>query len=64
MTGRKVEGVNEYQFVWVCRERLKGKNGNGCKGRYAREAELLEAFGENVEWVTVIDKGFIKKTGR
>lgn len=27
--------------AWVCKERLKGKRGNGCKGRIIREAQLL-----------------------
>lgn len=52
-TGRKVDGVNEYRFVWVCRERMKGKNGNGCMGRYVREEELSGLTGS----VTVMEKG-------
>lgn len=64
-TGRKVDGKIERHPVWMCADRVKGKEGNGCKGRNVNEEELLEAFGENVERVTVIDKGFIKKkTGR
>lgn len=32
---------------------MKGKDGNGCKGRYVREEELSELTGS----VTVMEKG-------
>ena len=30
--------------MWVCKERRKGKKGNGCKNRNVNEEELLKAI--------------------
>ncbi len=37
-------GEGENQKVWVCRERLKGKYGNGCRGAIIKEGELLKVL--------------------
>ena len=34
------------QKVWICRDRNKGKAGNGCKMRNVKEEELLKVAGE------------------
>jgi hypothetical protein len=33
---------------WCCRERARGKAGNGCKNRIIREEKLLEMISENI----------------
>ena len=35
---------NSSYKVWSCKERYKGRQGNGCKMRHVREEELLEAI--------------------
>ena len=37
-------GQGKNQKVWVCRERLKGKYGNGCRGAIVKEEELLKVM--------------------
>lgn len=39
---RTCQGKDEAYKVWVCKERLKGKSGNGCKNSRYREDELKE----------------------
>jgi hypothetical protein len=34
--------------TWSCRERVRGKRGNGCKNRIIREEKLLEMISENI----------------
>ncbi|HOR86989.1 MAG TPA: recombinase family protein [Bacillota bacterium] len=60
---------NTYYKAWNCRERQKGKNGNGCKNSSAREEVILQkiaealgtetfckdAFDEHVDKVIVTD---------
>lgn len=36
--------VPEYVYVWSCKERLKGKKGNGCKNNVVREEVLEQVF--------------------
>lgn len=36
--------------AWNCRERQKGKKGNGCKCRIVKEDELLEELREKLGW--------------
>ena len=40
---------------WICKDRRKGKKGNGCKNLIIPENELLEALSETlgVEWLGV-----------
>ena len=43
MTRRTVHGVGGQSMkIWTCRERHKGRKGNGCKGRNISEEELLK----------------------
>lgn len=47
MVRRTVNGTGgEKRKVWVCRERFRGKQGNGCKGRNMKEGELLAVIEE------------------
>ena len=42
---RRVEKSNRGETTnWVCKDRRKGKKGNGCKNLILSEAELLEAL--------------------
>ena len=34
----------EKHKVWICKDRLKGRRGNGCRGRIVREDEVLEVM--------------------
>ena len=44
---RNVTSTNDRKWkVWCCRERFKGKKGNGCKNRNIREEDLLLAIKE------------------
>ena len=69
-TTHSAEG-KRYYAAWNCRERQKGKAGNGCKGRTVKEAELeqtialelgweafdAEWFEREVEYVEVMENG-------
>ena len=54
MTRRTVRSLGgEKCKAWTCRERHKGRKGNGCKGRNIFEEELLAAVsGQIGELVT------------
>ena len=51
-------GGGQYK-AWNCRERQRGRKGNGCRNRIVREEELLKEVGElveqleDVEWIWV-----------
>lgn len=36
--------------AWSCKERMQGKNGNGCKGRTIKEEELLQEISIQLGW--------------
>lgn len=40
----------QYAKVWNCRERQKGKKGNGCRCRFVREEEVLEEIRKQAGW--------------
>lgn len=63
MTRRTVNGPGGTKCkVWMCRERCKGKNGNGCKGGSIKEEELLERLEERTgEPVTEENVGCIRR---
>ncbi len=45
MTRRTVNGIGGTKCkVWTCRERYRGKHGNGCKGANVKEEELIGAL--------------------
>ena len=57
MTRRTLTGRDGVKYkAWTCRERHKGRRGNGCKMRTVREPELLRAicqalgYGETAEF--------------
>ena len=39
-----------YRKVWNCRERQKGKNGNGCRCRFISEEDLIEEIVKILGW--------------
>ena len=44
--------------AWICRERLKGKNGNGCRNGILREEELLREIAARLGWAAFDEKRF------
>ncbi len=49
MVRRTVNGTGGGKCkVWVCRERFRGKQGNGCKGRNGKEEELMAVLEEKI----------------
>ena len=43
-TNSSAPGAPRYIQVWGCKERLKGKKGNGCKNAIIKEEILEQAF--------------------
>lgn len=50
LSGGTAEGVSVYHKVWNCRERQKGKAGNGCRNASVAEEELLRRISEALGW--------------
>ena len=50
--------------VWACRERLKGKKGNGCKMRITREDKLIEEIREMLGWDEFDEERFSREVVR
>ena len=50
--------------VWACRERLKGKKGNGCKMRITREDKLIEEIREMLGWDVFDEERFSREVVR
>lgn len=50
--------------VWACRERLKGKKGNGCKMRITREDKLIEEIRETLGWDEFDEERFSREVVR
>lgn len=46
---KEADGVRHY-YAWNCRERQKGKSGNGCKAPTVQEKVLEEAICEALGW--------------
>lgn len=44
--------------AWVCKERHKGKNGNGCRNDILREVELLREISAQLGWTSFDEKRF------
>lgn len=68
MLRRTVNGAGGMKCkVWVCRERFKGKKGNGCKGENVKEKELMavikERIGEPAENMEQIKRIMVTKGG-
>lgn len=47
--------------VWNCKERQKGRKGNGCRNRIVREDELLQAISMEMGWPWVDSEHFDKE---
>ena len=50
--GGTADGAPVYHKVWNCRERQKGKAGNGCRNTSVAEEELLRGISDALgrEW--------------
>lgn len=46
----KIRKEGETYKAWICRERRKSKNGNGCQNSIFREEELLRQISEQLGW--------------
>ncbi len=47
---RTLSGTQGYYKAWSCRERHKGRSGNGCKNRVWREEELIVELRVQLGW--------------
>ncbi|MPN28986.1 hypothetical protein SDC9_176433 [bioreactor metagenome] len=43
---------------WSCKDRIKGKRGNGCKNRNIKEDELLKIISDKLGWRWVDSEHF------
>lgn len=57
-TGRRIDGKAECVAVWCCREREKGRGGNGCRARNVREDEVMRVVGGRGRLI-VVEEGFM-----
>lgn len=62
-TSRSKAG-KRYCAAWNCRERQKGRAGNGCKGRTVKEAELERAIAAELGWEAFDAEKFAKEVER
>ena len=53
-----------YRKGWNCRERQKGKNGNGCHCRFISEDELISAIVEALGWEKMDEAKFAASVSR
>ena len=53
-----------YYKAWNCRERQKGKKGNGCKCRIVKEEEFLEELQQKLGWGTMDAGRIIDEVGK
>ncbi len=54
----KEAGGKRYYHAWNCRERQKGKNGNGCKNVTVQEKVLEELICSELGWTVFSDEWF------
>jgi site-specific DNA recombinase len=47
---KRTNAGNKEIFHWACKERIKGKRGNGCKGRYMKEEVLFKEISTKLGW--------------
>ena len=57
-------GNGEYYKAWNCRERQKGKKGNGCRCRVVKEKELLEDIRTSAGWEQFSEGRFLSEVNR
>lgn len=50
LSGGTADGAPVYHKVWNCRERQKGKAGNGCRNAPVAEEELLRGISDALGW--------------
>jgi hypothetical protein len=64
MQRKSVKVKGEMTKVWKCSERVKGKNGNGCKNRIVPETELFDDIKRQMNWKRIFEKAFTEKVDR
>lgn len=57
-------GKGEKYKAWICRNRLKGKEGNKCKADIIKEDELLNLITTDLDWETFEEERFIGEVNR
>lgn len=57
-------GKGEKYKAWICRNRLKGKEGNKCKADIIKEDELLNLITKDLGWETFEEERFIGEVNR
>lgn len=60
----KGPGDRKSYKAWSCKERQKGKRGNGCRNVIIREDRLLEWIGAELDWEVVEEKRFLDEVER
>jgi len=53
-----------YKKVWNCRERQKGKNGNGCRCRFINEEDLISEIVKTLGWEEMDEEKFTASVSR
>ena len=53
-----------YKKVWNCRERQKGKNGNGCRCRFISEDDLIQEIIGILGWEKMDEAKFVTSVSR
>ena len=53
-----------YRKVWNCRERQKGKNGNGCRCRFISEEDLIQEIIKILGWEKMDEAKFASSVSR
>lgn len=56
--------VRCHYHAWNCKERQKGKNGNGCKGITLQEGTLQSLIASQMDWDTFSEERFIAEVAR
>jgi succinate dehydrogenase flavin-adding protein (antitoxin of CptAB toxin-antitoxin module) len=57
MTRRTLRGYKGDRYkAWTCRERHKGRKGNGCTCRTIRETDLIAAICVQMGWEQVAEE--------
>ena len=65
MTRRTLRAYGGENYkAWTCRERHKGRKGNGCTCRTIRETDLLAEIGVQMDWEVFDEERFLKEIER
>ena len=58
------DGKPDTYKAWNCRERQKGKSGNGCKNRTVQERHLEDEICRQMGWGTFDEVNFDQQVSR